>query len=67
MTANVGIAERADRLVAVLVTTGLCGWFLSPWETWIMGIVLGLLALASFITVLQRMLTVRKQALGKAL
>lgn len=67
MTANVGIAERADRLVAVLVTTGLCGWFLAPWQTWIMGGVLGLLALASFVTVLQRMLTVRKQALGKAL
>ncbi|MBC9957732.1 phosphatidylinositol phosphate synthase [Yimella sp. cx-51] len=67
MTANVGIAERADRLVAVLVTTGLCGWFLRPWETWIMGTVLGLLALASFITVLQRMLTVRTQALGKPL
>ncbi len=67
MTANVGIAERADRLVAVLVTTGLCGWFLSPWQTPIMGTVLGLLALASFVTVLQRMLTVRKQALGKAL
>lgn len=67
MTANVGIAERADRLVAVLVTTGLCGWFLRPWETWIMGTVLGLLALASLITVLQRMITVRKQALGKAL
>lgn len=67
MQANVGIAERADRLVAVLVTTGLCGWFLAPWQTWIMGGVLGLLALASFVTVLQRMLTVRKQALGKAL
>jgi hypothetical protein len=25
MTANVGIAERADRLVATLVTTGLVG------------------------------------------
>ena len=67
MTANVGIAERAERLVVVLVATGLCGWFLRPWETWIMGVVLGLLALASFITVLQRMLTVRQQALGKAL
>ena len=28
MTANVGIAERADRLVVVLLATGLVGWFL---------------------------------------
>ena len=28
MTANVGIAERAERLVAVLAATGFVGWFL---------------------------------------
>ena len=28
MTANVGIAERADRLVVVLIATGLVGCFL---------------------------------------
>lgn len=63
MTANVGIAERAERLVAVLVTTGLVGWFLPEI---FLTVVLGLLALASFITVVQRMLEVRRQALGVA-
>lgn len=62
MQANVGIAERADRLVAVLVTTGLVGWFLPEI---VLTVVLTLLAVASFITVVQRMLMVRKQALAK--
>lgn len=61
MQANVGIAERADRLVAVLVTTGLVGWFLPEI---VLTVVLTLLAVASFITVVQRMLMVRKQALA---
>jgi CDP-diacylglycerol---glycerol-3-phosphate 3-phosphatidyltransferase len=60
MTANVGIAERADRLVAVLVTTGLVGLGLPEV---VLTAVLGLLAVASFVTVVQRMLTVRRQAL----
>ncbi|NHN56965.1 CDP-alcohol phosphatidyltransferase family protein [Calidifontibacter sp. DB0510] len=64
MTANVGIAERADRLVAVLVTTGLVGLGLPKV---VLTVVLALLAVASFVTVLQRMLTVRRQALGKPL
>ena len=59
MQANVGIAERADRLVAVLVTTGLVGWFLPEI---VLTVVLTLLAVASFITVVQRMLMVRGQA-----
>jgi CDP-diacylglycerol---glycerol-3-phosphate 3-phosphatidyltransferase len=59
MTANVGIAERADRLVAVLVTTGLVGLGLPEV---VLAVVLSLLALASLITVVQRMLTVRRQA-----
>ncbi|NNG40789.1 CDP-alcohol phosphatidyltransferase family protein [Flexivirga sp. ID2601S] len=66
MTANVGIAERSERLVAVLVTTGLVG---IPWlhlPTAVLGVVLALLAIFSFITVLQRMLTVRRQALDAA-
>ncbi|WP_265446295.1 phosphatidylinositol phosphate synthase [Flexivirga meconopsidis] len=66
MTANVGIAERSERLVAVLVTTGLVG---IPWlhlPTAVLGVVLALLAVFSFITVLQRMLTVRRQALDAA-
>ena len=60
MTANVGIAERADRLVAVLVTTGLVGLGLPEV---VLTIVLSLLSVASLVTVVQRMLTVRKQAL----
>ncbi|WP_404382914.1 CDP-alcohol phosphatidyltransferase family protein [Knoellia locipacati] len=63
MTANVGIAERAERLVAVLVTTGFVGWFVP--EVFLT-VVLGLLALASFVTVVQRMLEVRRQALDVA-
>jgi len=59
MTANVGIAERADRLVAVLIATGLVG--LGVPEV-LLTVVLTLLALASLITVIQRMLEVRRQA-----
>lgn len=64
MTANVGIAERADRLVSVLVTTGLVGLGLPEV---VLLIVLALLALASLVTIVQRMLVVRKQAVGKAI
>jgi CDP-diacylglycerol--glycerol-3-phosphate 3-phosphatidyltransferase len=63
MTANVGIAERADRLVAVLVATGLVGLGVSEV---LLAAVLALLALASLVTVFQRILTVRRQALGAA-
>ncbi len=63
MTANVGIAERADRLVAVLVTTGLVGLGLPEV---VLAVVLALLALAILITVVQRMLTVRRQAFASA-
>lgn len=61
-TANVGIAERADRLVAVLVVTGLVGVGLPEV---VLTIVLALLAIASLVTVFQRMLLVRQQALGQ--
>ena len=61
MTANVGIAERADRLVAVLVVTGFVGLGLPQV---VLGVVLALLAVASLVTVFQRMLTVRAQALA---
>src|SRR6476469_10757772 len=60
MTANVGIAERADRLVVVLIATGFTGLFDLPWVY--LGIVLALLALASLVTVVQRILEVRRQA-----
>ena len=59
MTAKVGIAERADRLVAVLVMTGLSGLFDLPI---LREIVLWALAVASTITVVQRMMIVHKQA-----
>ncbi|HSP59991.1 MAG TPA: CDP-alcohol phosphatidyltransferase family protein [Ornithinimicrobium sp.] len=56
-----GIAERADRLVAVLVTTGFTGLFLPDW---VLTVVLGLLALASATTIVQRMAMVRRQAVA---
>lgn len=62
-SANVGIAERADRLVAVLVVTGLVGLGLPEV---VLTVVLALLAVASLVTVFQRMLLVRRQALVEA-
>jgi CDP-diacylglycerol---glycerol-3-phosphate 3-phosphatidyltransferase len=61
MTANVGIAERAERLVLVLLATGLVG--LGAPEI-LLTVVLALLSVASFVTVVQRMLEVRRQALA---
>jgi CDP-diacylglycerol---glycerol-3-phosphate 3-phosphatidyltransferase len=63
MTANVGIAERAERLVVVLVATGLVG--LGVPEL-LLTVVLALLAVASLITVIQRMIEVRRQAVKAA-
>ena len=60
MRADVGIAERSDRLVVALVTTGLVGLGLP--DVVLTG-VLALLAVASAVTVLQRVLAVRAQAL----
>ncbi|MDV3220660.1 phosphatidylinositol phosphate synthase [Intrasporangium sp.] len=60
-TASVGIAERADRLVAVLVAAFFADLFDS---TVLLGVVLALLAVASLVTVLQRIITVRSQALA---
>lgn len=59
MTASVGIAERADRLAVVLTATGLVGLGLPPV---VLTVVLGLLAVASLVTIVQRMLTVHRQA-----
>ena len=59
MTAKGGIAERADRLVAILVMTGFSGLLDLPF---LLEITLWALAAASAITVVQRMLIVRKQA-----
>ena len=61
--ADVGIAERADRLVAVLVTTGLVGWFDLP--VVVLEVVLWLLAAASAWTVFQRVRTVRQQSIAE--
>jgi CDP-diacylglycerol--glycerol-3-phosphate 3-phosphatidyltransferase len=66
MTADVGIAERADRLVTVLVTTGLVGLPGLHLPLVVLEVVLALLAVASLITVVQRMLTVRRQVLDRA-
>ncbi len=61
MTANVGIAERADRLVAVLAAAGFVGMGLPKA---VLTVVLTLLAIASGVTVVQRMLEVRRQTIG---
>jgi CDP-diacylglycerol--glycerol-3-phosphate 3-phosphatidyltransferase/CDP-diacylglycerol--inositol 3-phosphatidyltransferase len=59
MHAKVGIAERADRLVAILFMTGLSAILKAPV---LIPITLGVLAVASTVTVVQRILTVRAQA-----
>ena len=59
MTCNVGIAERAERLVAVLVLTGLSGIFDAPI---LRTIALWGLAVVTSITVVQRFVEVRKQS-----
>ena len=58
--ANVGIAERAERLVSVLVVTGFTGIGL---PTVVLFATLCLLALASFVTVVQRLGSVHRQSL----
>jgi CDP-diacylglycerol--glycerol-3-phosphate 3-phosphatidyltransferase len=60
MTASVGIAERAERLIIVLIGTGLTGWpFRVPY---VQAIALWLLVAASTITVAQRFATVWRQS-----
>ena len=61
--AKVGIAERADRLVGILVMTGLSAIFDLPV---LMYVALWALAAASTVTVVQRVWVVRKQALAEA-
>ncbi len=61
MQAKGGIAERADRLVAVLVVAFFADVFNA---IILLDIVLWLLAAASTVTVVQRMVLVRRQALG---
>lgn len=59
LTATVGIAERAERLIIVLVGTGLSGEHLRV--PYVQAIALWLLVAASTITVGQRLVTVYRQ------
>src|SRR5690606_26872710 len=61
MTANVGIAERAERLVLVLVATGFVGLGLPEAG---LKVVLVVLSVASLLTGVQRRLRARCQAPG---
>ena len=66
MQAKVGIAERADRLVAILVVTGLADLLrllgVDDRVMWLIPIGLSLLAVASTITVAQRVYVVHLQS-----
>ena len=62
-TANVGIAERAERLVSVLVVTGFTGLGLPHV---VLQVTLALLATASLVTIIQRVATVRRQSLAES-
>ena len=61
MTAAVGIAERADRIAAVLTAAFVVG--LGAPRV-VLTVVLGLLALAALVTIAQRMATVHRQAVA---
>jgi CDP-diacylglycerol--glycerol-3-phosphate 3-phosphatidyltransferase len=61
MQAKVGIAERSDRLVAILFLTGFVG--IGVPQVFLLTL-MGLLAQASLVTIVQRILYVRKQALA---
>jgi CDP-diacylglycerol--glycerol-3-phosphate 3-phosphatidyltransferase len=63
MRADVGIAERADRLVLILVTTGFAG----IGTPYVLEAALWILAVASTVTVVQRMALVRRQSLALTL
>ncbi|WP_397219893.1 phosphatidylinositol phosphate synthase [Nocardioides sp. AE5] len=69
LEAKVGIAERADRLVSILVITGVADLVnvLGAGEKalWAIPITLGVLALASTLTVVQRVVHVRRLALAE--
>jgi phosphatidylinositol phosphate synthase len=66
MQAKVGVAERADRLVAVLVAAGLADLLrilgVPEQVMWLVPVTLAVLAVASTVTVVQRILVVRAQA-----
>jgi len=59
-----GLVERAERLVVTLVAAGLAGLhgFGVPYIEWLLPIALWLIAAGSLVTVMQRILTVRREA-----
>ena len=61
MNANVGIAERGERLVFGLTAAGLVGLGAPQM---LLTVVLGVLAAASAVTIVQRMLAVRRQVVA---
>jgi CDP-diacylglycerol---glycerol-3-phosphate 3-phosphatidyltransferase len=63
LKAEGGIAERADRTVAILVMTGVGDWWNLPI---LMEVTIWALAIAITVTVLQRVWMVRKQTLEQA-
>lgn len=65
LTATVGIAERAERLIIVLVGTGLTG-FPGVHVPYVLAVALWLLVAASTITVFQRVVTVHTQTRAAA-
>ena len=68
MQAKVGIAERSDRLVSILFMTGLADLLrtlgVGDGVMWLIPVMLGVLAVASTVTVVQRVLVVRRQSLA---
>ncbi|HEY5852892.1 MAG TPA: CDP-alcohol phosphatidyltransferase family protein [Aldersonia sp.] len=63
LSADGGLIERPDRLVIVLVgagLTGLAGYWGIGWLEWAIYVAMWVLAVASAITVLQRVLAVRR-------
>jgi len=62
LTCDVGLAERAERLILVLLGTLLAGVGL----TGALGVALWLLAVATAVTVVQRLVEVRRQAVPAA-
>jgi len=61
-TCNVGIAERSERLLTILITTGLSGLGVP----YIAAIGLWALAVATALTVVQRLVVVHRQAVAPA-
>lgn len=70
MQAKVGIAERADRLVSILVVTGAADLVnklgVGEDALWAIPVTLGVLAVASTVTVIQRVAVVHEQATALA-